>query len=252
MEKHLCLNCSTDAPGKFCANCGQKTGMHRITFVHFIAHDLVHGMFHLDRGIAFTMKEALIRPGKAALDYISGKRVRYYNVFYLSLILIGLAIVLYSIGVAGVEFKGNDQGSQDVIDVMTGNAKLVVLCYVPLLAINARVLFWKLRLNLAEHFIVAGFTFVGMLLLIDFALAINAITSITSGSILVNWILVILCTLAFFFPLWAYANLAWKTHSALGWLWRMVILYALLVAELFLLLVLIIFAVTGETDVSFN
>src|SRR6476660_3375627 len=152
MESKYCLNCTHETAGKFCAHCGQKTDTHRITLFHFIAHDLVHGAFHLDRGILYTLKEALVRPGKAGLDYISGKRIRYYNVFYLSLILLGLAILLYHMGTLGVTFKGNDNGSQDVIDTMSKNSKLVVLCFVPLLAINARVLFWKLRLNLAEHF----------------------------------------------------------------------------------------------------
>jgi hypothetical protein len=252
MEHGHCLNCNEPISRKFCANCGQKANTHRITLGHFLAHDLLHGTFHLDRGIVFTLKEALVRPGKAALDYISGKRIRYYNVFYLSLVLIGLAIILYSVGTAGVEFKGNDAGSQQVVDVMTRNAKLVVLCYVPLLAINARILFWRLRLNLAEHFIIAGFTFVGMLLLTNVMLGVNAVTAITSGSIFINWVLVILSLMAFLFPVWSYANLTWKTHSALGWLWRIVILYALLVAEIFLLLVLIIWMVTGETEVSFN
>src|SRR5690606_2344353 len=67
---------------------------HRITFKNFIFHDVLHGTFHIERGILFTTKQALIRPGKAALDYISGKRRRYYNVFYLILITIGLIIFL--------------------------------------------------------------------------------------------------------------------------------------------------------------
>src|SRR5690606_36523782 len=91
----ICLNCQQPASGKYCSNFGQKTDTHRITLKHFLAHDLLHGFWHLDRGILFTVKEAIVRPGKAALDYISGKRVRYYNVFYLSLLLIALNVVLW-------------------------------------------------------------------------------------------------------------------------------------------------------------
>lgn len=79
------MNCSEPVSKKFCPNCGQKTDTHRITFKHFILHDILHGVWHFERGILFTLKEAIIRPGNAALDYISGKRVRYYNVFYLIL-----------------------------------------------------------------------------------------------------------------------------------------------------------------------
>ena len=36
----------------------------------------------------------MLRPGQAALDYISGKRVKYYNVFYLSLLVLAVNILL--------------------------------------------------------------------------------------------------------------------------------------------------------------
>jgi hypothetical protein len=252
MEQRHCLNCHEEITRKFCPNCGQKADTHRIGFVHFIAHDLLHGMFHLERGIVFTLKEALIRPGKAALDYISGKRICYYNVFYLSLVLIGLAILLYHVGAASVPIKGTDAGSQEVVDLLTNNIKMIVLGFVPLLAINARLLFWKTRLNLAEHFIVAGFTFVGVLLLTDVVLTVNAIAKITTEGVFVYWVMFVLSIFALLFPFWAYGNLAWNTHSLLGLLWRMVVMYALLFLEILLLAVLAVWMVTGETDISIN
>lgn len=57
-------------------------------------HDLLHGIWHLEKGILFTIKETFMRPGQAALDYITGKRIRYYNVFYLSLLVIALNLLL--------------------------------------------------------------------------------------------------------------------------------------------------------------
>lgn len=89
-----CLNCEKELTGKFCSGCGQATDTHRITFTNFIFHDVLHGTFHLEKGILFTVWQALIRPGQAALDYISGKRRRYYNVFYLILILFGFILFL--------------------------------------------------------------------------------------------------------------------------------------------------------------
>ena len=92
MEHTYCLNCNFDVDNKFCPSCGQKTDTHRIVMKHFVMHDLLHGVWHLEKGILFTLKETIIRPGQAALDYINGKRVRYYNVFYLALLVIGLNI----------------------------------------------------------------------------------------------------------------------------------------------------------------
>jgi hypothetical protein len=142
MEQRHCLNCHEEITRKFCPNCGQKTDTHRIGFVHFIAHDLLHGMFHLERGIVFTLKEALIRPGKAALDYISGKRICYYNVFYLSLVLIGLAILLYHVGAASVPIKGTDAGSQEVVDLLTKNIKIFVVGLVAVRGFNGGGRLW--------------------------------------------------------------------------------------------------------------
>src|SRR5690606_21269807 len=81
MRSTNCLNCGKQLTDKFCSGCGQKSDTHRISFKHFIAHDVLHGTFHIEKGILFTAKEALVRPGKAALDYIAGKRIKYYNVF---------------------------------------------------------------------------------------------------------------------------------------------------------------------------
>ena len=94
MKQGTCLNCNTEIENNFCSNCGQKTDTHRITLKHFLMHDLLHGIWHLEKGILFTIKETFMRPGQAALDYITGKRIRYYNVFYLSLLVLALNLRL--------------------------------------------------------------------------------------------------------------------------------------------------------------
>ena len=54
-----CLNCANELSGKYCSECGQKADTHRITFRNFVSHDLLHGTFHIEKGILFTAKEAL-------------------------------------------------------------------------------------------------------------------------------------------------------------------------------------------------
>lgn len=73
MTKKYCLNCDKVLTDQFCSGCGQKADTHRISFKNFISHDVLHGTFHLEKGMLFTAKQALVRPGQAALDYISGK-----------------------------------------------------------------------------------------------------------------------------------------------------------------------------------
>lgn len=167
-----CLNCDHEMNHNYCSNCGQKTAIHRITFKHFISHDVLHGLFHLEKGMLYTAKEVLTRPGKAALDYIEGKRIRYYNVFYFILILIGLNLFLngyydkfYEYYIS--KFPEHLNIVQTKLDkFMNDNAKIIIFSIVPVLALNGAILFRKRKLNLSEHFIIAAFTFLGILLIV--------------------------------------------------------------------------------------
>jgi hypothetical protein len=167
-----CLNCDYEINHNYCSNCGQKTAIHRITFNHFVSHDLLHGLFHLEKGMLYTAKEVLTRPGKAALDYIEGKRIRYYNVFYFILILIGVNLFLsgyydkfYEYYIS--KFPEHVSIIQTKLDkFMNDNAKIIIFSIVPVLALNGFILFRKRKLNLSEHFIIAAFTFLGILLIV--------------------------------------------------------------------------------------
>lgn len=166
-----CLNCTEPVSQKFCPNCGQKCDTHRITFKHLVFHDIIHGIWHFEKGILFTIKEALTRPGKAALDYIAGKRIRYYNVFYLALLLIGLNLFLvHFYDTHAAEFiktekvVKNIQGKQ--LDQFFDNyEKLLLIGLLPLFAINSFILFRKKKLNFSEHVIVSGIIYLGILII---------------------------------------------------------------------------------------
>lgn len=167
-----CLNCETASKGKFCPNCGQKTDTHRITFKHFIFHDILHGMWHVEKGILFTMKQAILRPGKAALEYISGKRIRYYNVFYLTLLLIGLNFFISRIQdwmterYLNIKEEELDGVGKLMGDFLSNNSKVILLSFVPLFAINSFIIFRRKKLNFSEHFIVSGMMFLGIMVIV--------------------------------------------------------------------------------------
>lgn len=191
-----CLNCDEETSGNFCSNCGQKTTIHRIDFKNFIAHDFLHGLFHVEKGMLFTAKESLIRPGKAALDYIDGKRIRYYNVFYFILVLIGINLFLsnYYDQLAEIYITNNTKDVNDALGnklehFFTDYAKILIFSFVPLFAINSFILFRKRKLNFSEHVIIAGITFLGILLIntfdtiisfLDFTMYFDIISNIVS------------------------------------------------------------------------
>jgi len=172
MEKNYCLNCNAHLSGKYCSNCGQKSDTHRISFKHFITHDVLHGTFHIERGMLYTAKQAIVRPGKAALEYIAGKRVVYYNVFYFILLLIGLNIFLkhYYDGWA-VKLYGHQTGpamnkAGEKIDYfLSAYNKLIIFSFVPLTALNSYLIFKRRKLNFSEHCMVSGILLLGILIL---------------------------------------------------------------------------------------
>ena len=76
LEQGNCANCDLAIAGpvqKFCPACGQPTPAHRIDW-HFLTHELEHSVLHMDRGVLYTLKRLMLRPGLLIRDYIEGRR----------------------------------------------------------------------------------------------------------------------------------------------------------------------------------
>jgi ribosomal protein L32 len=249
MQNTLCLNCATETSNRFCSNCGQKTDTHRITFAHFITHDLLHGVWHIERGILFTLKETFFRPGKAALDYIGGKRIRYYNVFYLCLLLIGLDILISHYFDTPKAEK--TQSQIELLNFMRDNVRFIVLGFVPLLAVNSKLLFKKLKLNLAEHFILGGICLLGILAM-SVILLFSKYVNFVTGTKILRLPIQVLRLVMVLFPAWSYYNATRKHYSFSGFLWRMLLFYLLVFAGFIILILLAIVLVTSNSELIIN
>ena len=78
-DSNQCAECgrAIDAPEQhFCPACGQPTPAHRIDW-HFLGHELEHSVLHMDRGLLYTLKNLLLRPGPFIRNYIEGRRAGY-------------------------------------------------------------------------------------------------------------------------------------------------------------------------------
>lgn len=250
MEHNYCLNCNFDVDNKFCPSCGQKTDTHRIVLKHFVMHDLLHGVWHLEKGILFTLKETIVRPGQAALDYINGKRIRYYNVFYLSLLVIGLNILLLHykeiLTEETVEVLKNNKSSFN--DFISKHSKIILFCIVPVFALNAKLLFRRLKLNMAEHFILSGITLLG-LLISSSVLFLFSILTLKFESNILGMLKFLAVLFIFFFPAWAYSNASKNRYKFWGRFWRIFVFYLLSFIELIIIIGFITFAILGENYV---
>lgn len=170
MKSPVCLNCNEVTERNYCSYCGQKTATHRITLEHFLFHDVIHGVWHLEKGILFTLKQAILRPGKAALEYIEGKRIPYYNVFYLILLLTGLGIFIESIyataSVRFVSYIEPDLNTKNAtLDFLGKHAKFFLLLAIPVYAFNSFILFNKRKFLYSEHLIIFGMFFLGIIII---------------------------------------------------------------------------------------
>jgi hypothetical protein len=92
-----CLNCGHEFEGNFCSHCGQTAHTHEINW-HYIWHEIPHSVWHVDRGILFTLRELCTRPGHTIREFLEGKRVNHYRPLALLLILGGvLVFVMHSL-----------------------------------------------------------------------------------------------------------------------------------------------------------
>ena len=71
-EARECANCGRAIDGveqKFCPACGQPTPAPRIDW-RFMRHELEHSVLQMDRGILYSLKELMLRPGRLMRDHL--------------------------------------------------------------------------------------------------------------------------------------------------------------------------------------
>ena len=97
-EKHICKNCENEFTGHFCNNCGQSAkDFDRPVSVLIV--DAMANMVAFDTRVWKSLKSILFKPGEMALDYISGKRVRYMPPFRLYLFISFIFFLLLRLSV---------------------------------------------------------------------------------------------------------------------------------------------------------
>ncbi|PST83168.1 hypothetical protein C7T94_11245 [Pedobacter yulinensis] len=151
-----CLNCATHLTETYCPKCGQKSTTHRYSIKHFVEHDFVHGVWHVDRGLLFTVKQLFTRPGHSVREYIQGKRVNYFS--FITLILLILTITTLIAPYVHVKLSdlapGNNRQAMTTLEQFISKyPKLVIVLMVPLNSVFSFLWFRKARLNFSEHLV---------------------------------------------------------------------------------------------------
>jgi hypothetical protein len=202
---HTCLNCSTPAILNFCPNCGQKTSTHRYSIKHFVAHDFVHGVWHVEKGMFFTIKELFTRPGHSVREYIEGKRVNHYSFVNLILMIVALSALLlpYShISMADLTSNEAREMTGSLEKFMAEHPKLVVIITVPLYSVFSFAWFRRARLNFSEHLVLNSYRIIPELIV---GLLLTALTAIyTDTKVLTQAYFVVSLVFSLVYPTWFY------------------------------------------------
>lgn len=155
----ICKNCHHSFKGHYCNNCGQSAETHKLN-LHYVWHDLQHGLFHFDNGIAYTAKELFTRPGHSIREFIEGKRIKHFKP-------ISLVVVLATIYIAFIHllhidlFEKTSPSSDAEYQVTTEILKewlishyaWITLLSIPLHTIGTALFFRKQGYNFVEYFI---------------------------------------------------------------------------------------------------
>jgi hypothetical protein len=240
MKEKKCLNCGAELLGKYCSICGQKSDTQRISLRHFIFHDVLHGTLHLEKGMLFTAKQTLLRPGMAALDCISGKRVNYYNIFYFILLLIGLNILLthyyneiaFRINPSRVITLRTNEAGMSIREIFSKYGKSFIFALVPVTALNSFLLFKIKKLNYSEHFIISGMLLLGVFLITTLVLIFSFSVFLGISANYIDLLHKLLPLLIIFYILFGYWNAFRKDYSMFGFGYRMLIFSILFGVEL--------------------
>lgn len=109
----FCKNCKESISGNYCSNCGQPASVKRIDS-HYVIHEIEH-VLHLERGIFYTVRELLIRPGETIRHYLSEGRVRLVK----PIIFIIITSLIYTLT---IQFFHIEDGYINISGTPTANA----------------------------------------------------------------------------------------------------------------------------------
>lgn len=162
-QQDHCKNCNAALSGEFCAQCGQKADTKRIDATYLLK-EIQLVFFNLDKGLIYTSKELLLRPGSTIGGYLEGKRVKHIKPVAMLLILAGLYSLLnnYFFPLPKLDLSMAENFGKSMA---RDRPNLMFLILVPALAVSSYVFLRKF--NLFEHLMICTYIIV-IKLIFDF------------------------------------------------------------------------------------
>lgn len=106
-----CPNCEEEAPGAFCAACGQQQGELRVS-TGAMLRNFAESLIRVDGKLLRTLRLLILHPGELTLEHHRGRRVRYEKPFRIFVVCSLLYFLVLGLGGSG--FRVHQDGGSDV------------------------------------------------------------------------------------------------------------------------------------------
>ena len=225
---HHCLNCNNPLKDAFCSHCGQTASTHKYSIKHFIEHDIIHGIWHVDKGIFYTIKQLFTRPGHSIREFVEGKRSKHFN--FVSLILICLAVSIFLDPYIKVQMKDLIWGTKDSQKMIsdfdefsTKYPRLIIAIYIPINALFSYLWFRKAKYNYSEHLVLNCYKSIGDTVV---GLVFKAVTIFYANITVLSFVYYTIITGfgVIIYPIWFFGQFfAHSGYSKKALIWRSVL-----------------------------
>lgn len=197
-----CIQCNSEANGKFCSTCGQKQAISRLTLRTFF-EDFLNRIYGLDGAVPNTIIGLWKQPGKVAQEYIKGIRGKYVGPVGYYFLMFTIYFILIAVFKVDMAEYTDTQGINDAINGTTGeelnedklafqkmvqtnvfkNLHYFTILLFPLYALWAKVFFKKSGFNFLEHIVFLFFTNAQMLFINMTGIIVYIVTGFSSSLI---------------------------------------------------------------------
>lgn len=155
-----CKNCGHNFNGNFCSNCGQSADTHRLD-LHYLWHDIRHGLLHFDEGVLYSFRELYIRPGHSIREFVEGKRKGHFQPISLVVLLaVFYGLLYHSSGIDSTTFLDRSGAVIDYNkynDWISTHFSWVALATIPIYTIGTQICFRNLGYNFVELLVLNTF-----------------------------------------------------------------------------------------------
>jgi len=142
-----------------CNVCYRQIKRERLT-LKFLFNDMLKNMFNLERGLLFTILELFKNPEVVINDFVQGERYRYMNPFRFLIVYASLYALVVSVFGFSIEGMIEMQEENPLnLSVLKEYSNLMILAYVPIVAIGSWLAFRPAKLNYAEHLVVNAYAY---------------------------------------------------------------------------------------------